>query len=364
MVDPINLKPLKIGSLEFPVPIVQGGMGVAISTAPLVSAVSNEGGLGVIASVGLGEFEPDIYENYGVANARALRKEIQRTRTMTSRPIGVNIMSVLSDYDTLAGVCNDERVEAIISGAGLPLKLPQYVDNGYTKLIPLISNGRVARILLKRWDHEYKRTADAVVVEGPDSGGHQGFSLEEIHQSDNKTLERLFIDTKENLISFEQKYGKKIPVIVAGGIYSGEDIARYLNLGADGVQIGSRFILTEECEADPRLKQAHLDAQVDDITLTLSPIGLQARVIKNEFYERIKGGEKFDFRCPYKCLSVCKAGDANFCIAQALLAAKRGDMKNGLVLCSTTTSKNDKIYSVKGLMSELVNDASQHYGGK
>jgi len=372
MVDSRNLRALKIGDIEIPVPIVQGALGAGISTAPLVSRVSDEGGLGVIASVGLGVVYgidngvslKEIYKNFAKRNSDALREEILRIREITDAPFAVNIMSVLTDYDTLAKVCDEEKVDVIISGAGLPIKLPQYITNDHTKLVPLVSSGRVANLILKRWDKRFGRTADAVIIESPFSGGHQGFSFEEIQSANSNILENLISDTKESVKIYEDKYDHEIPVIATGGIYSGMDVGRHLDYGASGVQIGSRFILTEECDVSPNYKAAHMSARERDIDLILSPLGLPVRVVKNEFYWKLQRGEVMDFNCGYHCLSACKANKANFCIAEALISARKGDMENGLVLCSTITPRSNRIYSVKELMTELVDEASRYFEEK
>jgi NAD(P)H-dependent flavin oxidoreductase YrpB (nitropropane dioxygenase family) len=325
----------------------------------LVSAVCNAGGLGTIASVGLGEFEKDIYANYARANARALKKEIEKTRAMTDKPFAVNIMSILTDYEELVKTCNELRVAVIVSGAGLPLKLPKYVTNSYTKLVPVISSARAAAIVFRTWEKKFQRVPDAVVVEGPKSGGHQGFSWDELLELDKYSLKTILKDVGEIVKLYKVRYKKEIPIIAAGGLYSDKDIALYLNNGAQAVQLGSRFVCTEECDVGQPFKDAYIRATEKDITLIDSPVGLPARVIKNGFYWRLQRKEKVSFNCEYQCLRTCNISEVPFCIARALLEAQRGDMERGLVLCSSTTHRVKKIRPVASLIDELF-DGIEH----
>ena len=207
-------------------------------TAPLVASVCNAGGLGTLASVGLGEFEPDIFTNYAVANARALQKEIRRTRRMTDRPFAVNIMCALTDYEALVKICVEEKVEVIVSGVGLPLKLPEYVDIERTKLVPMVSSARAAELICKAWDKKYNLIPDAIIVEGPESGGHQGFSFQELENIELYSLESILQKVAKSIKVFEEKHNRRIPLVAAGGIFSAQDISKHLNNGACGVQMG------------------------------------------------------------------------------------------------------------------------------
>ena len=356
-----DLPRLKIRDIELPVPIIQGGMGVRVSTAPLVAAVSNYGALGTLASVGMGEFEPDIFTNYKVANGRALAKEIRRTKQMTDKPIAVNIMAVLTDYEQLAKVCSDEGVDIIISGAGLPLSLPKHVDYNKVKLIPKISSARALELICKKWDKTYNIVPDAVIFEGPNSGGHQGFSFNELVEMNGNYIENNLPFVLKTMKPYEDKYGKNVPVIFAGGIFNGQEIAQYLKLGAGEVKLGSRFVCTEECEVADEYKETYLRATEKDIHLIQSPVGLPLRVIKNSFIMRVLAGNKIKFGCPYKCLITCNPDDVNFCIAKALLEAQRGNMEEGVVMCSTTTPRINQIVTTKSLLDTLVEETVQHF---
>jgi len=296
----MNIPELKIGNLTAKVPIIQGGMGVAISMAPLAAAVANEGGIGVIASIGVCMNEPDVYQNYVEAYKRALRKEIKKARELSKGIIAVNIMVAVTNYDDLVRVCVEEGADMIISGAGLPLNLPKIKQelNSDIKLAPIVSSGRAATIVCKTWDSKFSCAPDCVIVEGPLAGGHLGFSKEELTRIDDYKLEKLVVDVIAAVKPYEEKYKKKIPVIAAGGIYTGEDIAKFLGLGAAGVQMATRFVATKECSADERFKQAYINAKEEDIVFIQSPVGLPGRAIKNKFIELVESGKKMPIKCP------------------------------------------------------------------
>jgi len=349
----MHLPKLVIGKLTLDLPIIQGGMGVGVSRAGLAAAVSAAGGLGVIASVGLGELEGEITRPYIERSRESLRKEIRKVKDQ-GLPVGVNIMVALTNYGSLVEVCVEEKVDAIISGAGLPLRLPGYAKDSSTSLIPIVSSGRATDIVCKTWLSKYNRLPDAFVVEGPMAGGHLGFKFDELENEKEKPLETLVQDVLAVAESYGKAHGKKIPVIAAGGIYTGQDIARFLRLGASGVQMGTRFVATHECDASIEYKQAFINSSEKDVIIIHSPVGMPARVINNAFVERSQRGVKSKFTCTYKCLITCHAKDANYCIAEVLLNACKGDFRDGFAMCGKNAYKIDKIVSVKELMGELV----------
>ncbi len=351
-----TLRELTIGDLSISPPIIQGGMGVRVSASRLVSAVSNEGALGVVASVGAGEEWPDRSLDYVTRSELGFREIIQDAKELTDSPIGVNIMCALTNYDSLARVACDEGVAAIISGAGLPLKLPSFVGDKSIKLIPIVSSARAASLICRVWLKRHQRLPDALVVEGPLAGGHLGFSLEQLKDADSYRLERLVTEVVKLAAEYETTTGTRIPVIAAGGIFDGKDIARFLHVGAAGVQMSTRFVCTHECDAAYPYKEAYLKCRKEDIVVIDSPVGLPARVIKNEFVERYLRGEKVDFGCPYRCLATCNPQEAKYCIAQALVAGYRGQMDQGYAMCGTNAYRCDKIVSVKELIDELVSE--------
>lgn len=354
-----KLPDLVIGDLRINPPIIQGGMGVRVSTARLAAAVSNEGALGVIASVGLGD-EKESEKDYTASSEEAFRDQIRKAKSLTKGYIGVNIMFVLTNYESLVKASAEEGVDLIISGAGLPLRLPSYVGNSKVKLAPIVSSGRAAEIICETWLRKYNRLPDAIVIEGPLAGGHVGFKFSEIIPEIKISLEEILKEVLE-VVSKYRVDGKNIPLITAGGIFTGKDIAKMLKLGASGVQMATRFVCTHECEVAEAYKDAYLKSTKEDIIVILSPVGLPGRVIKNRFVERIESGEKIKFRCPYKCLKTCNPETVNYCIADALVNASKGDLENGFAMCGANAYRVKKIVTVKNLMEELVNEATSEY---
>jgi len=348
----MKIPPLDIGDIHVPFPLIQGGMGVRVSLARLAAAVTNEGGIGTIASVGLGDIEKSKTDFENVSRD-ALVYEIRRAKSLTDGPIAVNIMGVLSNARDLVQTSVREGIKLIVSGASLPLKLPEMVDDATVKLLPIVSSGRAADLILRTWDKRYARTADAVILEGPLAGGHLGFSFEQLRQPEKFSLEVLLPEVLAAVKPFEKKYGRKIPVIAGGGVFTGTDIARMLQAGAAGVQMATRFVCTEECEVAPEFKQAYLDAKEDDIVLIQSPVGLPGRAIHNQFLRSIENDTADRLNCPYRCLTTCNIAEARYCIAKALSSAYQGDMEKGLVFCGQNAYRLDKIVTVKDLMTKL-----------
>lgn len=358
--DLTKIESLKIGDIEARIPIVQGGMSVGISLSGLAAAVANEGGIGVIGAAGIGMLEPDFKRNYGEANKRALRKELRRAREMSDGVIGVNIMVALSDYDDLVKVAVDEGVDLLFLGAGLPLKLPKTVSldklqQSHTKVVPIVSSARAAKIILHHWGKRYQYIPDAVVVEGPLAGGHLGFKKEEIDNPEY-ALNKLVPAAIEAIKPFEQQFGKSIPVIAAGGIFSGADIAKFLRLGAQGVQMATRFVATDECDASTRFKEMYLNCRKDDLVIIDSPVGLPGRAIRNEFLEDVSAGIKKPFECPWKCLRTCDYRTSPYCIARALTNAKKGKLDDGFAFAGANAYRVEKITSVHELIESLLEE--------
>lgn len=351
-----SLKPLIIGDKVAAVPIVQGGMGVGISLSGLASATANEGGIGVIAAAGIGMNERDFYTNYVEANVRAMRREIQRAKSLTDGILGINIMCAFSHYDDFVRVAVEEGIDMIFSGAGLPLNLPKVLHNGAsTKLIPIVSSGRAAKLICQRWLARFDYLPDAIVVEGTKAGGHLGFKLEQI-DDEAYALERLVTDVIEVASSYSSQYGKAIPVIAAGGIYTGRDIRTFINLGAQAVQMGTRFVATDECDADEAFKQAYIDAKQDDVIIIKSPVGMPGRAIRNTFLDDVNNGSKKPYSCPYHCILTCDYKNSPYCIANALMNAKKGRFRHGFAFAGANVYRVKEIVSVKKLMAELVSE--------
>jgi len=354
-----SLPDLVIGDLRINPPIIQGGMGVRVSGSRLVSAVSNEGALGVVASAGTGEEWPDRSLNYAARSYVSLRDMLQRTKSLTPNPIAVNIMCAVTNYEDLVKASDEEEVAAIISGAGLPLKLPALVKHRSIKLIPIVSSGRAADLICRSWLKKHNRLPDALVVEGNLAGGHLGFSMNDVVTA-HIPLESIVQDVLSVAARYTKANGISIPVIAAGGVFNGSDIARFLNLGASGVQMGTRFVCTDECDASLQYKEAYLNCRKEDILVIPSPLGLPLRVIRNNFVDRILSGEKVKFNCLYRCLAPCDPDKSPYCIAQALINAYRGDMHEGFATCGANAYRIDHVVSVRELIRELVDECRLH----
>ena len=355
----MELPILKIGNIVRRIPIIQGGMGIGISLSGLAAAVANEGGIGVIATAMIGMKESDISSNPSKANTRALRDEIRKAREMTSGIIGVNIMVALTHFADLVEVAIDEKIDIIFTGAGLPLDLPKYLKAGCdTKLVPIVSSGRAAKILCKRWLERFDYLPDAFVVEGPLAGGHLGFKADQILHPKH-ALENLIPEVIEAVKPFEQDRQTPLPVIAAGGVYTGEDICKFLKMGTAGVQMSTRFVATYECDADMAFKQTYIDAKKEDVMIIHSPVGLPGRAIRNQFIDDIVNGKKKPFTCPYHCISTCKYKESPYCIALALVNAKHGRLKHGFVFAGMNAFRVDKITSVKEVITSLMAEYKQ-----
>ncbi|MCJ7680434.1 MAG: nitronate monooxygenase family protein [Candidatus Aminicenantes bacterium] len=349
----MKIPTLQIGSITASVPIIQGGMGVRVSLSSLAAAVAEEGAIGTISSIGLGDKDASTTD-YEKVSREALEREIRKARTMTDGHLAVNFMGVLSNVDDLISASVREGIKIIIYGAGIPAKLPSLVTDESVNLVPIVSSDRVTELILRSWDKRYERIPDALVLEGPLAGGHLGFSAEQLEEPENYSLDVLLPTILECIKPYEDKYGKKIPVIVGGGIYTGADIARVLKAGASGVQMGTRFVCTEECGVSDEFKQAYLDAKEEDIVIIKSPVGLPGRAINNAFLKKLEKVDKIRFKCPYRCLTACKVATAKYCIADALVNAYFGDMDNGLIFCGQNAYRINEITTVKKLIAELM----------
>lgn len=340
---------LKIKELE--IKLIQGGMGVRISGPNLASAVANEGGAGIIAAVGLGDME-DKSLSYDEVSKNALRETIRKTRAKSNGVIGVNIMHALSNYSSLVETAVEENVDIIISGAGLPRDLPDYLNGKNIKLIPIVSSVKATELLCKSWSRR-GHLPDAIIVEGPKSGGHQGYSFEDLANPEfvSSGLETRLSEVL-NFLRLDQKTAK-IPVIVAGGIYYGGDIDKFLKLGASGVQMATRFVTTYECDASIEFKKAYLDCKEGDLRIIHSPVGMPGRAINNSFLDRVEAGEEIPKRCDYRCLKTCNPRESPYCIAKALIEAGQGKLENGFAFAGRNAYLSKEIISVKELFENL-----------
>ncbi len=353
----MKLPPLRIGELTSRVPIIQGGMGVGVSLSSLASAVANEGGIGVLSTAQIGYQEHDFATNAFEANKRALKSEIKRTRELSPKGIiGINIMVAMNNYAEVVTTALEEGIDLVISGAGLPLDLPKIAKGYKAKLAPIVSSSRVIKLISKVWDNKYDYAADLVVVEGPQAGGHLGFSMEDLVEKKTQSLKQIVREVIEAIRPYEEKYNKKIPVIAAGGIYTGTDIAEFIELGAAGVQMGTRFVATDECDASLEFKLAYIDSTDEDIKIVKSPVGMPARAINNTFISSVAEGAGKLAKC-HLCIKGCSPKNTPYCITEALIQAVKGNLEKGLIFVGSNAPRLKKIIPVKELMGELVMEA-------
>lgn len=344
----------KIGDKKVRVPLVQGGMGVGISLGRLAGSVAKEGGIGIISTAQIGFREPDFDSAVSEANLRAIQKEMEKARDISPNGIiGYNIMVALKDYAQHVRAAVKAGADLIISGAGLPTELPALVKGSKTALAPIVSTAKSAKVILKFWDRKYKRTADMLVIEGPKAGGHLGFSKEELEQITESAYDEEIKSIISVVREYEQKYATRIPVIAAGGIYERADAEHVMSLGADGVQAATRFVTTEECDADIRYKEAYIQAEKEDIVIVKSPVGMPGRAILNPFMKRVMLGMKIPHSPCHGCLRSCRPSEIPYCITDGLIAAAKGYVEDALLFCGSNAYKAKHIETVKEVVRDL-----------
>ena len=350
----IERKPLKIGNLIAKIPVIQGGIGVGVILSRLAGNVASCGGVGVISTAQIGWREPDFYKNPMEANFRAIGKEIQKAREIAKGAgiLAVNIMVATQKYEEYVKKAVEAGIDLIISGAGLPVDLPKYVEGTKTKIAPIVSSLKSLKVICKMWDRRYHRMPDLVVIEGPKAGGHLGFSKEELESFTPQIYDEVIRDIIGEVKNYEQKYDCTIPVAVAGGIFDRADMDHALELGADAVQMATRFVATEECDASDAFKQAYIDAKKEDICIVKSPVGMPGRAIRNPFVEKTSK-EKMPIEHCYHCISVCKPAQIPYCITNALVQAVEGNVDNGLIFCGDNVWRCEKIEKVSDIMLEF-----------
>lgn len=366
----IDNRPLVIGNLVVERPVIQGGMGVGISLSSLAGAVAKEGGMGIISTAQIGFREPDFKSHQLEANLRTIGTELRKAREIAPGGVlGFNIMVATRQYGLYVKEAVKAGADVIISGAGLPVDLPKYVAEAggeETKLAPIVSSVKAASIICKMWDRKYHRLPDFIVIEGPLAGGHLGFSREQLAElgADSEDVDKTFKkdsyeEEVKNIIRFinqlGEKCGKNIPVITAGGIYTHEDVLHQLELGAVGVQVATRFVTTEECDAADEYKQAYIDAKKEDIVITKSPVGMPGRAIKNAFLERIRRERLAPAHC-FQCLEHCNPNETPYCITDALIRAAVGDVEHSLLFCGSNAYRAERIETVEKVMRDLVGE--------
>lgn len=350
------MKKLTIGNLHIPFPIIQGGMGVGISLSGLASAVANEGGIGVISSAGLGLLYKKLSPDYLKASILGLKEELRLAREKSKNGIiGVNVMVAMTNYADMVKTAIKEKADILFTGAGLPLDLPSFLEKeSKTKLVPIVSSGRAAKLIIEKWKATYNYLPDAIVVEGPKAGGHLGFKAEQI-TDENYSIEHLIPEVVSVVRPIEETYGQRIPIIAGGGIYTGEDMYRIMSLGADGVQMGTRFVTTEECDASPVFKNTYINAEEKDIAIIKSPVGMPGRAVFNQFLQNVKDGKQQPKTCPVHCIKTCDVVHSPYCIIAALYNAFNGKMSKGYAFCGSNAFRATKIEKVKDIFAEIKN---------
>ncbi len=346
------MKGIKLGNKESRYPIIQGGMGVGVSLHRLAGTVSKEGGIGVISAADIGYKDPDFDKNPMDANLRAIGNEIKKAREIAGEDkiLGMNIMVAMQNYAELVKESVKQKIDLIISGAGIPKDLPEYVKDTHTKIAPIVSSLRCCELVVKHWIKKYDYIPDMIIVEGPKAGGHLGFKKEELNE---QNLEDITKEVTQYIEEVEKEYKKEIPVIVAGGIWDKNDIKKFIDLGASGVQMATRFVTTIECDASDEFKQTYINAQKEDVKIISSPVGMPGRAIYNKFIESTEITKSQINRC-YKCIKNCDIKNAPYCITKALINSVNGDINNGLVFCGSNVYKANEIISVHDLMQKLI----------
>lgn len=360
----MSFKSIKIGKHIIEKPIVQGGMGVGISWDQLAGNVSKEGGLGVISAVGTGYYEDKAYSKKLVSgrplseanfySPEALDKIIKNARKICGdKPLAVNILYAMSDYGRVVKDACESGANIIITGAGLPTNMPEFTEGfADVALVPIVSSAKALKIICKRWQKRYDKLPDAIVVEGPKSGGHQGFTYEQCKLDENQ-LENIVGPVVE-----EAKKWGNIPVIAAGGVWNKDDIELMLSLGASGVQMGTRFIGTYECDAHENFKNVLINSKKEDIQLMASPVGYPAQGVVTNLTHLIEKRDAPAIKCISNCVAPCNRGEeakaVGFCIADRLSDAYQGNLETGLFFSGTNGYRLDKLISVKELMDKLI----------
>lgn len=352
---------MRIGDLEISVPVVQGGMGVGVSLSGLAGAVAACGGVGVISTAQIGFRDADFGRHPIECNLRAVGEEIRKAREIQKNflknsdkasgrayhgAVGVNIMVVTRRYGEYVKAAVAAGADIIISGAGLPMELPAYVEGSGTKIAPIVSGRRALTVIMRYWQKHYGRKPDMVVIEGPLAGGHLGFHRDELE----KLTQEAYDEEIRAILDITNK--ADIPAVVAGGVYTGRDLEHYLEMGAAGVQMATRFVTTYECDAHMNYKQAYIDAREEDIVIVSSPVGMPGRAIHNQFLDRVAAGERFMKGCR-QCITTCDPRTSPYCITEALINAVTGSCDEGLLFCGSNAYRADRLEHVADILEEF-----------
>lgn len=377
-----GLKPLKIGTLTAKRPVIQGGMGVGISLSSLAGAVAKAGGIGIISTAQIGFKDPEFRKNPMKANLNAIHSELEKARQIAPEGIlGFNIMVATKEYARYVKEAVKAGADVIISGAGLPVDMPKFVAEAETEvreeagapetmhrerrtmIAPIVSSVKSALVICKMWDRKHHTAPDFVVVEGPCAGGHLGFSREQLteygvdtenvaHTFKKEEYDEEIRGIMKTVKEYADKYKKEIPVISAGGVFDHADVMHHMDLGVDGVQVATRFVTTEECDAPLAYKQAYINAKQEDIIIVKSPVGMPGRAIKNAFLEQVSQAPIKVQHC-FNCLEHCNPVTTPYCITDALIRAAEGKLEEALLFCGSNAYRCEKIETVPDVMREL-----------
>ncbi|HEY0817410.1 MAG TPA: nitronate monooxygenase family protein [Rhizobacter sp.] len=381
-----GLSPLRLAGKTL-LPVVQGGMGVGISAHRLAGAVAALGGVGTISSVDLRRHHPDLMARtqglaaqvgreqeakacIDAANLEALAREIRAARehSLGRGLVAINVMRAVSEYAASVRRALECGIDAVVVGAGLPLDLPELAqDHPRALLIPILSDARGVQLIVRKWERK-KRVPDAIVIEHPRlAGGHLGAARVADLQDPRFDFENVLPQAREFLRSAGLE--REVPLIAAGGVRSHDDIVRLQGLGAAGVQLGTPFAVTEECDADPGFKRVLAEARDDDMVEFTSVAGLPARAVGTPWLraylrieERLQRVAHARTRCTkaFDCLAQCGLRDGTpgwgqFCIDHQLGAALRGDTKKGLFFRGVGALPfGSQIRSVRDLLERLL----------
>lgn len=351
----IMSKELVIGDVKIPISVIQGGMGVGVSLSRLAGNVAKCGGVGIISTAQIGFKDPEWAVNPIECNLKAIKTEIEKAKKIAASAgmVGVNIMVATKRYEDYVKAAVKAGADIIISGAGLPMDLPALVAGSITKIAPIVSSTKAFKVIASYWKKKYNKLPDLVVIEGPKAGGHLGFSKEDVENITDEQYDEEIVNIISAVKATAKENDVEIPVAVAGGVYDRSDFDHYMELGADAVQVATRFVTTEECDASDAYKQAYIDAKKEDIAIIKSPVGMPGRAIHNEFIDRVANGERFINGC-MQCIKMCKPAEIPFCITQALINAVEGRINEGLVFCGSNAYRATKIETVAQIMEEFA----------
>lgn len=355
---------MMIKGKELKIPIIQGGMGVGVSLGNLAGTVAFNEGMGIISTVNAGYREDDFLTEGNKTNQKALANEISKAKTIAQGKglIGINIMVATTNYVETVKTAIEAGIDTIISGAGLPMELPELAKGKSVAIAPIVSSGKAAKIICKSWDRKSGTVPDFIVIEGSEAGGHLGFTNDELVNHTAKTLSEILKEVLVEIKPFEEKYKRSIPVFVAGGVYSGKDMAEYQKEGAAGVQIGTRFIATNECDASLAYKNEIIQSTKETIEIVKSPVGMPGRAISTPLIQKLRDGARFPAPKCINCLIPCNPAETPYCISHALIEAAKGNLEEGLFFCGANAWKIDRMYSVEELMNEIVTECKKEGG--